>query len=31
LRAERVNNEQSLQRIRRAHKVGLQVARRVAR
>ena len=31
LRAERVNNEQSLERIRRAHKLGLQVARRIAR
>jgi hypothetical protein len=31
LRADRVNNEQSLERIRRAHKLGLQVARRIAR
>ena len=31
LRAERVNNEQSLERIRRAHRLGLEVARRIAR
>ena len=31
LRAERVNNEQLLERMRRAHRLGLEVARRLAR
>ena len=31
LRAERVTNEQMLERIRRAHRLGLEVARRIAR
>ena len=31
LRAERVSNEQSLERIRRSHRLGLQVASRIAR
>jgi hypothetical protein len=31
LRAERVNHEQTLERIRRAHRLGLEVARRISR
>jgi energy-coupling factor transporter ATP-binding protein EcfA2 len=31
IRAERVTNEQTLERIRRAHRLGLEVSRRIAR
>lgn len=31
LRAERVNNEQTLERIRRAHRLGLELARRISK